>query len=215
MSLGVLALWRAPEPTLRTALLAATAAVPLPAAWLGERYAIQRELAVVPLIALIGTFGAMFLIRQSQKSVRVLGVLLLLAMPLQFLRFYDDYSGPYRLRSAFALDPANVRGIAEYLIRTESSHQAPHIYLSDDLDDIAARWRFHLIKNGREDMLSRTTLANGRALDLQSVAAGSMIVMYASDRAVPMLLASGGCSVATYVDDVAGRQAAVILRKVS
>ena len=153
------------------------------------------------------------LLRHSARAVRVAGVLLLLAVPVQFAYFYGDYISDYRIRSAFSFDPANFRGVAEYLISNDSPGQSSPLYLSEDLDDVGARWRFYLIKHGREDMLQRTSLFTAKGLDIRRVPSGSLLVLYATDPAVPSLLGPDKCAVATYVSDMAGAHSAVILRK--
>jgi 4-amino-4-deoxy-L-arabinose transferase-like glycosyltransferase len=214
LACGIRELWR--QHDARGAVLAAGLVVaPLPATLVGERYAIQRELVVLPFAVLIATFGALVLLRHSIRTLRLSGMLLLLAMPVQFAFFYQDYFNDYRIRSAFAFDPANVRGIAEYLISSHSSGAVPPIYLSEDLDDVAARWRFYLIKHRREDMLARSSLFTAAGFDVRQVPSGSVLVLYANDPSVPALLGPEKCSVATWVTDVAGRHSAVILRKAS
>jgi hypothetical protein len=215
LACGIREVWRRWHDVIGPVLAAGLVVAPLPATLVGERYAIQRELVVLPFAVLIATFGAVFLLRHSIRAVRLSGMLLLLAMPVQFAFFYQDYFNDYRIRSAFAFDPANVRGIAEYLISNHSSGASPPIYLSEDLDDVAARWRFYLIKHRREDMLARTNLFTATRFDLHQAPSGSLLVLYANDPSVPALLGPEKCSVATWVTDVAGRHSAVILRKAS
>jgi len=214
LACGLPALWRQRAAT-KTILIAGAAIAPLPATLIGERYAIQRELIVLPFVVLISTFGAMFLWRHSTRAVRLAAVGLLLAMPAQFAAFYYDYFNDYRIRSAFSFDPANFRGVAEFLLSSQTSGEAPPMYLSEELDDVAARWRFYLAKHRREDLLQRTSLFTARDLDVSKVPAGSLIVLYANDPAVPALLGPEKCAVASVVTDIAGARSAVILRKAS
>ncbi len=215
LACGIYELWRRRHAPMSMVLVAGLAVAPLPATLVDERYAIQRELVVLPFVVLIATFGAAFLLRHSRRAVRLAGVLLLLAMPVQFAYFYQDYFNDYRIRSAFSFDPANFRGVAEYLISSNSSGQTPLLYLSEDLDDVAARWRFYLIKHRREDMLQRTSLFTAKGLDVHRVPPGSLLVLYANDPAVPALLGPEKCAVVTFVTDIAGGNSAVILRKAS
>jgi hypothetical protein len=212
LACGVYELWRRSSGPMRTVLAAGLAIAPLPATFVGERYAIQRELALLPFAALIATIGASCLLRHSARTVRAGAVVLLLAMPIQFAVFYRDYFSDYRIRSAFAFDPTNFRDVATYLIATGGSGQTP-IYLSGAMDDVAARWRFYLVKYRREDMLQRTSLFTATRLELERVPSGSLLVLYANDPAVPELLRSAQCAVAAFVTDIAGNRSAVILRK--
>ena len=202
--------WHRRSSAIAAVLAAGLAVAPLPATFVGERYAIQRELAILPFAALLAALGAMFLLRHSTRAVRFAGLTLVLAMPVQFGLFWQDYFNDYRVRSAFWFDPANFRGIAEYLIANASPAK---IYLSDDLDDVAARWRFYLLKHRREDLLPRTNLFAATSLDISRVPAGSLLVFYANDRVVPRLLAPPQCALATFITDIAGGRAAVILQK--
>jgi hypothetical protein len=213
LACGLYECWRRRSEVMSGVLVAGLALAPLPATFVDERYAIQRELVVLPFAALIAALGAMFLLRHGRRTVRVAGVLLLLAMPAQFAFFWQDYFSGYRIRSAFSFDPANFRGVAEYLIAGNSSGQTPPIYLSEDLDDVAARWRFYLVKHRREDLLQRTSLFAATALDVRAVPPGSLLVLYANDPVVPALLGPEKCAVATVITDMTGGDAAVILRK--
>ena len=194
-------------------LLGGLAASPLPATFVDERYAIQRALFVLPFGVLIATTGAVFLLRHRNQVVRLAAVALALAMPIQYAYFARDYFGDYRIRSAYWFDPANLRGVAEYLMASAREGQAPLMYLNENLDDVAPRWRFYLIKHRREDLIERSRLFAAKDLDMRQVPAGSLIVFYANDPIVPTLLSANTCAVATYVTDIAGRRTAVILRK--
>jgi len=214
LACGLCECWRRRSTVASGVLLAGLAMAPLPATLVNERYAIQRELVLLPFAALIAAFGAALLLRHSTRAGRLAGVLLLLAMPVQFGYFYRDYLNDYQTRSAFWFDPANFRGVAEYLIANAPAGRTPLVYLSADLDDVAARWRFYLVKHRREDLLPRTSLFAATALDVRGVAPGSLLVLYANDPVVPSLVASGTCAVASRIADITGVQSAVILRKV-
>jgi hypothetical protein len=196
-----------------TVLLGGLVIAPVPATLLGERYAIQRELVVLPFAVLIATFGAAFLMRHQLRVVRLAGAFLLLAVPVQFAYFCEDYFNDYRIRSAYWFDPVNFRDVAARLIEASSTSRA-RIYLSEDLDDVSARWRFYLVKHQRQELLQRTSLFAAPTLDVAGVAPGSLLVLYANDPGIRALLEPEKCVVQTFVNDIAGGRSAIILQRV-
>ena len=213
LACGVYDLWQRRRSAAGIVLLAGLAIAPLPATLVDERYAVQRELVVLPFAVLISVFGVAFVMRRPKRFIRLAAVLLLLAMPIQYAYFYRDYFTDYQVRSAYWFDPINFRGVAEYVLSIDSSARVPTVYLSRDLDDVAARWRFYLAKHRREDLLPRTRMFAADGFDLSEVPAGSLLVLYANDPKVAALLGAAKCSVAKIVIDVAGSKSAVILRK--
>lgn len=211
---GLGELWQHRRLPISLVLVAGFLLAPLPATLVDERYAVQRELFILPFGVLIGAFGIVSLCRRPGMA-RIAATLLLAALPIQFLFFYRDYFSDYQIRSASWFDPINFRGVAEYLISSDSTTGVPGVYLSQDLDDGAARWRFYLAKHSREDLLSRTRYFRAADLNVSAVPAGSLLVLYANDPKLPDLLARDQCSLATTVIDAAGGKAAVILRKAS
>jgi hypothetical protein len=209
---GIYDLWRR-RSAIDVILLAGLVLAPVPAVLVDERYAVQRELFVLPFGVLVAVFGVSFLLRQRQLLVRLATVLLLLAMPIQYAYFHRDYFNGYRIRSASWFDPVNFRDVAEYLITNAASADTPAVYLSRELDDGAARWGFYLMKHGRQDLSQRTTYFSTHDLDLHGVPAGSLIVLYANDPKLDGLLGAEKCSIAKIVTDAAGGKSAVILRK--
>lgn len=93
-------------------LLAGLAFAPLPAAALGERYVVQRELIVVPLAVLISTYRLTWLLRQRTAPIRAIAICVLATMPLQFAVFVRDYFTQYQFRAAYYFDSSNFQEIA-------------------------------------------------------------------------------------------------------
>jgi 4-amino-4-deoxy-L-arabinose transferase-like glycosyltransferase len=209
---GLKECWRRKSSAMGIIVLGGLAVAPVPATLLGERYAIQRELVVLPFATLIATLGAVFLLRHQLRAVRLAGVFLLLTVPVQFAYFCQDYFNDYRIRSAYWFDPVNFRGVAEHLIAASSKSGAP-IYLSEDLDDVAARWRFYLVKHQRPDLLQRTSLFAAANLDVRSVTPGSLLVLYPNDPRIPALLGPEKCTVEASINDIAGARSAIILQR--
>jgi 4-amino-4-deoxy-L-arabinose transferase-like glycosyltransferase len=209
---GVYDVWRRHSPT-SFVLIAGLALAPVPAVLVDERYAVQRQLFVLPFGVLIGVAGAAFLLRQRHPAIRLAAALLLLAMPIQFASFHHDYFTDYRIRSAPGFDQANIRDVAEYVIASAAAADMPAVYLSNDLDDAGPRWEFYLLEHRRPELTQRTKYFSADGLDLDGVPAGSLLVLYANDPKVPALLGARKCELAKVVLDAAGGRASVILRK--
>jgi hypothetical protein len=147
------------------------------------------------------------------RATTASGVSVLLSMPIEFAYFARDYFTAYRVRSAWWFDAIDFRDVAEYLIAEVPVGPGPALYFSQDLDDVAPRWRFYMAKHRRGDLAAQTHYFSVARFDLTQVPAGSLIVFYGNDPNVPGLLASGTYAVAKKIIDVAGGNSAVILRK--
>jgi 4-amino-4-deoxy-L-arabinose transferase-like glycosyltransferase len=210
---GLYDLWQRRREPISLVLLAGLAMSPLPATLVDERYAVQRALLVLPFGVLIGVFGIARLLRGPRRSLQIATALLLLSMPVQFAYFARDYFTAYRVRSAWWFDSIDFRDVAEYLFAEIPASGGPPVYFSQDLDDVAPRWRFYMAKHGRSDLAARTHYFSMARFDLTQVPGGSLIVFYGNDPHVPALLASGTYVVAKKIVDVAGGNSALILRK--
>jgi hypothetical protein len=211
---GVFELWTKRRSPAAIVVLAGLATAPLGVTLVHDRYAIQRELVVIPFGVLVVTFGVAFLLRHRERVVRVAAVLLLASIPIQFAFFYRDYVTDYQVRSAYWFDPTDFRDVAEYLIATAASRDVPALYVSNSMDDAVPRWRFYLAKHGREDLWPRTQFFSKENLDIGHVRAGSLLVLEAKDPQLAGLLGPGRCcSVAYRVTHAGGSESAVILRR--
>ena len=210
---GFIELWRRRSEPMTLVIAAGFLLAPLPATLAGERYAIQRALYILPFGALIAAVGASALRRDRRALVRVAAVVLLASMPIQYAFFCRDYFGDYRVRSAYWFDPENFRGIADYVLTRDLHSTLSAVYISADVDDARPRWDFYLAKNGRSELGSRTVYFDSRTIDLDRVAPGSLLVLYRVDPAVPTLLATGKCALATVITDQSGRELAIVLER--
>ena len=185
---------------------------PIPATLAGEERMTQRALALVPFGVLAATFGFARLQRSPHDAIRVVTVLLLAVVPVQFAYVYADYFTYYKRRSAIYYDPAALRDAAEYVIAEDRLARIPVVYLARDLNDISARWRFYVTKDGRETLLQRTRFFPDDGRGPGAPASGSLMVLNAQSPNVTTLVESGRWSIARTVYDFDRRAASVILR---
>lgn len=150
-------------------LLAGFLSAPLAPVIINTGSAIQRELGVVVFGVLISVYGAKRLFASSRPLVRAAAAVLVIAMPLQFTYFANDYFTGYRVRAANWLDPINADEIAKEVIARDGAGGVPRIYLSESLDDIEARWRFYLAKYDRGDLWRRTWIVDAGVRHMWSV----------------------------------------------
>ncbi len=72
-------------------LLGGLLAAPLAAATFGESNTMSRALTIVPFVLLVAAFGLNRLLTSQVAAARVLALVLLVLMPIQFGRFYGYY----------------------------------------------------------------------------------------------------------------------------
>jgi 4-amino-4-deoxy-L-arabinose transferase-like glycosyltransferase len=189
--------------------VAAFLLAPIPAALVGDRYMIQRTLAIVPLGVLLATGGAEWLLRHR---CRVVLAALVAAMLLQFSWFIHDYFGHYRFRSAAYFDSANFREVVRAAIVADAEQQAPVIYLSERFDDGSPRWRFYTTAYRRGDLFLRTHFLDALGANLDEAPAGSLLLFYDNAPGLDQLLASGWTIVSTIAEPSGGARS-LVLRK--
>ncbi len=113
-------LMRADLGAMKWILLIGFFLAPLPPTLKGESHVIQRTLGMLPFAIAISTIGVWALWRVRSIVTRVMVVFLLIAMPVQFAFFYDDYLTDYRLRSASAYDRTAFVETANVLLNADS-----------------------------------------------------------------------------------------------
>ena len=211
LALGLYALIRRPDPYgLHTVLVLGLVTAPIAATIKGQPYMIQRVLFMLPFAGLIAGFGVEWLwtLRHSLARKAVIGLLAVGA--LQFAVFYRDFFGHYQLRSAFYYDPVAFIDIAEYVMKAPP---APAIYFSGELDDVGAKWRYYLTRDGRLDLLARTKYTNNDGLELGNAAADTLLVIHVKAAQLSALDATGQWTLEKILTDVDNRQTVAILRK--
>jgi hypothetical protein len=174
---------------------------------------VQRVLFMLPFGALIATFGARIQLQSPRPWIRRSALVLLAAMPLQFAYVYRDYFTHYQRRSAFYYDPAAFRDVAESLMAAQPTDSVRMTYMSTQLDDVGAKWRFYTTKYHRQELLTRTRYFDDVS-ELGGTASGSFAVLYAEDPAVAQLLQTGKWRLVKTISDVDERRASSILAKV-
>jgi energy-coupling factor transporter transmembrane protein EcfT len=208
--MGVLTLVRRPDPFgLHALILLAVVIAPIAATLKGQPFMIQRVIFMLPFAAVIATFGVHWLWR-PWRPARLLAIALLAIGALQFAVFYRDYFTHYKLRSAFYYDPSAVRDVSEYLMADAA---APLIYLSVELDDIGAKWRYYTTRDGRTGLEERTRFVLNDGLDIGPGDAGSLLAIHLKNEQVAQLERSGLWKVEKVIEDVDRRPTAAILRK--
>lgn len=207
---GLIALWMRRRDVAGWPIVVGLLLAPLPAAVSGHAGAIQRALLMVPFAALIAGAGAGALWRSGVMPFRAGLIVLAAAVPFYMVPFVEDYFGHHRNRSAFYFDSVNFEGVARHLV---SADGIPAVFLRRNLDAAPARWRFHLTKAGRQDLLARTYYFTDPG-EADSAPTGTRMVMYVEGEVVRRLLDSGTWEIEATIKDIDEREAAIVLRKV-
>lgn len=208
--IGAIALIRRKDPIPAWPIVAALLFAPLPAAVSGHVGAIQRASLMLPFASLIvgAGFGALW--RSGLTPWRVAALLIVAAAPFQLVPFVEDYFGHHRNRSAFYFDSVAMGDVTNRVI---AAPNVPAVFLRRNLDAGPARWRFHLTKAGRLDLLARTFYFTDVG-EADAAPPDTRIVMYVEGALIKAAESSGLWTVETIVRDIDDREAAAILRKV-
>jgi hypothetical protein len=163
---------------------------PVAACLVGEAYAIQRQLFVLPFGVLIATFGLEYLAAAHRRLPKLLGRCCLVLIPLQFVFFYGDYFTQYRARSAFGSE-GNLQGMVEEVIDRTPRESSQPVYLNRNIRFIELYWKLYLLKHHREDLLERTVYFDSKSLNAPSVPRGSLILNGGKNGSPPPPLGAG------------------------
>jgi 4-amino-4-deoxy-L-arabinose transferase-like glycosyltransferase len=178
IALGAIYIWTHRRSPFTLVLIAALLLSPLPSVLTAE-VATRRVILLVPFGVLIAGYGVEALVRQRQLAARALCALLLLSMPLQFARFYRDYMGEYRVRSAPWFG-GNILGGMNQLVDLQSNDRPP-VYLSDGVQYVDTYWQFCLASRGRERLIAETRYISGQAGDPAALPPGTLILVSAGE----------------------------------
>jgi hypothetical protein len=155
-------------------LVAGFLTAPAAALLIDDAFAIDREMNMLPFGVLLATFGIGCLIDSGRRWVRVLAIVLLALMPVEFAYFYQDYFGDYRARSAEWFAP-NVRGGLEAILAREDPAQPSRIYLDLEIGNVENYWTFYLIKHHRADLKAQTTYIRSNSFDAAAIPSRSFV----------------------------------------
>ena len=212
LPLGAFTLLRRPDPYgLHALILLAVVTAPIAATLKGQPFMAQRVLFMLPFAALIATYGLEWLWQPPRRAARALVIALIAIGAVQFGLFYRDYFTHYKLRSAFYYDPAALGEVSKYLL---ADRQAPLIYLSIELDDVGAKWRYYTTRDGRTELMEKTRFVLNDGLDIGPGDAGSLLAVHTKTEQLGWLERSGLWKIEKVVADVDNRPTVAILRKV-
>ena len=211
LPLGLFTLIRRPDPfSLHALIVLAVVLSPIPATLKGQPFMTPRVMFMLPFAALIAGYGFDWLWRNRLRVARGFAVALLVIGVVQFAVFYRDYFTHYKLRSAFYYDPAAIEDVATYLMADNS---APVLFLSVELDDIGAKWRYYTTRDGRSELMAKTKFVLNDGLDIGPGDAGSLLAIYVKNDQLGQLQDSKLWALEKVVADVDNRPAVAILRK--
>lgn len=154
-------------------------ATPITAA-LGGQIQIQRVLPLVAFGSLISAWGAVWLISHPTLRLRRVGLMLSVCAALQFVAFTADYFGHYRLRSG-ASRGGNLRGAFEEVIEASKERDRPVLYLSENVDNIEAYWRFYAVALGGANLEDRVRVVPPSELSQDDVPNGALFISGADE----------------------------------
>jgi 4-amino-4-deoxy-L-arabinose transferase-like glycosyltransferase len=211
LPLGALALIRRRDPFgFHALILLGILTAPFAATLKGQPFTIQRVLYMLPFVSLVAAVGFSQLWDLRHRAAQALAIALIAGLVIQFGVFYRDFFTHYPLRSAFYYDPAAFEDVAEYMM---ADTQAPLIYLSDELDDVGAKWRYYTGRDGRQDLMARTRYVRNDGLDIGPSDAGSLLAIYTKTEPMALLEASGMWKKEKVIADVDNRETVAIFRK--
>ena len=174
LPLGVHALLVRAKSSRRLLLLLGLFLAPVAGALVGE-VKVNRVLVMLPFAALIATSGLAWAMERRSWIWKLAALGIVAAMPLQFVSFYRDYMGDYRVRSSYWFEN-NIRGGVEEVIRRNPAGSSHRVYLSTDIQWVDWYWPLYLAKDGRRDLLDETVYFDPKTLDTASVPAGSTLL---------------------------------------
>lgn len=163
-----------PQPPVKWVVLAGAIVAPIGAVFVGEPWAIQRELELLPFVVLLSTFGARRMLRSTSALARVAVVASAVVCAAQFAYFTHDYFGDYRLNS-IGWFGSNLRGTVDEVLRERESDPPEAIYISTTIPYAMENWKLYLAGRHRDDWWPRLRSFDAKS-NLTSIPRGSLVI---------------------------------------
>lgn len=152
LPVGVYRLARARQP-ITWIILAGLATAPL-AAVVSGALEMNRLLLAIPFGVLAASYGMVALVTSRARAWRAIGVLLIVAVPIQFAGFYSDYMGRYRVDSAHWFG-GNTRDLFHAAVARAGADPGVKVLVSDAIPFAERYWRFYALASERPDLIDR------------------------------------------------------------
>ena len=197
----------AARPTaMHLVLLAGLVTAPMGPALYGTPGAIQRQLVLLPFVAVVSGIGAVHLWSHRQWLLRLTASLVAAACPAVFaIACYDVFA----TRDSYAtrFDPSNIRTLEPAVAELDRQRPAPRVVLAIGPYDRRAYWFFHTQKNDDRPLLGKTAFVEPDQVHLADLRADSLIVA-----AAPSTLAAELDRACTRVAAIRGEAEVVVWR---
>jgi hypothetical protein len=163
------------RPSLRhLVLIAGLLSAPLGPVLYGTPDAIQRQLVLLPFVAIVSALGAAHL-WAGGTARRVLLVMVIVSGPLVFAKAVSDvFAG--RLDYVTRFDPSNFRELTPALAALDRQVPAPQVVLAIGPYDRRAYWRFYTTMGGHTLLQSKAVFWEPQSFRADDVAADSLVV---------------------------------------
>lgn len=156
-------------------LLAGLLTSPLGPVLYGTPGAIQRQLVLLPFVAILAARGAEHLVRSSSRAARAAAVAAMAATPLVFAYAASEV---FADRESYVLrfDPSNFRELTPALAALDEQTPAPQVVLAIGPYDRRAYWLFHTQKLGALALRDKAVFWEPSGFQPAMVQANSLIV---------------------------------------
>lgn len=152
LPVGVYRLATSGQPMARL-ILAGLATAPV-AAMLTGALEMNRLLLAIPFGVLAASYGMKALATARAAAWRILAVLLVVSVPIQFAAFYTDYMGRYR-REAGIWFGGNTRDLFNAALARAGADPGVRVWASDGIPFAERYWRFYALVGDRPDLIDR------------------------------------------------------------
>lgn len=170
--LGLYNIFKNERSKINMVIVAGFFSAPIAAALVLHSFRISKVLVILPFAIILAIYGFKFLSQSKNTLFRLITILLLIAIPLQFVYFIDDYLGGYRTRS-YAWFNYNIPSALQSIL-----DQSPQkIYLDDQVHFIDRYWKFYAIKNKRIDLLFKTEYVSNILRSPDSIKTESILML--------------------------------------
>jgi 4-amino-4-deoxy-L-arabinose transferase-like glycosyltransferase len=152
---------------------------------------IRRAMVLLPFAALLAGLGADRLLHARRRIVQAAALALIVVALAQFGRFFRDYFGSYRERSAYWFG-GNLRGALTAAIDGNPVGSPKPVFLSARIPLALDYWMFYTRARGRADLVDCASVADAAAIEggAASAPGGALFVSPVSSPQVAALSAS-------------------------